>query len=171
MAGGRLRKQLVASPGEPARVKEETAEAMELAGITAIADRLVAGLSTGEKRLVELARVVAGPFDVLLLDEPSSGLDTTEAHRFGEVLLRLVEARGTGILLVEHDMTFVTQVCDYIYVMDFGVPIFEGTPREMVESDVVRAAYLGTEVVTIGAPDGSNGATQSEHAVPERSPS
>jgi ABC-type branched-subunit amino acid transport system ATPase component/ABC-type branched-subunit amino acid transport system permease subunit len=151
MAGGNLGKQLVAARGEPGRVAEEAAEALELAGITQIADRLVAGLSTGEKRLVELARVLAGPFDILLLDEPSSGLDTTEAHRFGEVLLRTVQTRGTGILLVEHDMTFVTQVCDYIYVMDFGLLIFEGTAPETMQSEIVRSAYLGSEVVTVGA--------------------
>jgi ABC-type branched-subunit amino acid transport system ATPase component/branched-subunit amino acid ABC-type transport system permease component len=151
LAGATFTKQLVAAPGEPGLVADETAQALELAGITDIAERLVADLSTGEKRLVELARVLAGPFELLLLDEPSSGLDGSEAHRFGEVLQRAVEARGTGILLVEHDMTFVTQVCDYLYVMDFGQLIFEGDARETMESEVVRTAYLGSEVVTVGA--------------------
>ena len=60
-------------------------------------------------------------------------------------------ARGTGILLVEHDMTFVTQVCEYLYVMDFGQLIFEGDAGDTMESDVVRTAYLGTEPVAVGA--------------------
>jgi ABC-type branched-subunit amino acid transport system ATPase component/branched-subunit amino acid ABC-type transport system permease component len=147
MAGGNLAKQLIARPGEPDRMAASAAEAMALTGLANIGDRLIADLSTGEKRLVELARVLAGPFDLLLLDEPSSGLDSTETERFGEVLRHVVDTRGTGALLVEHDMSFVTQVCDYVYVLDFGTLIFEGTAREAMDSDIVRAAYLGTEAV------------------------
>ena len=83
-------------------------------------------LSTGQRRLVELARCLAGPFDLLLLDEPSSGLDRDETAQFGDVLQRVVDERGCGILLVEHDMSLVMRVCTYIYVLDFGVLIFEG---------------------------------------------
>src|SRR5690606_21477790 len=97
------------------------------------------------RRLVELARVMAGPFDVLLLDEPSSGLDHRESERFGEILRTLVEDRGVAMLLVEHDMSLVMSVCDYIHVLDFGIPVFEGTPEEVAGSDLVRAAYLGTD--------------------------
>ena len=88
-----------------------------------------------------------GDFRILLLDEPSSGLDGNETERFGEILRAVVARRGTGILLVEHDMALVMEVCDYIYVLDFGQPIFEGTPAEVRSSDVVRAAYLGSEAV------------------------
>jgi ABC-type branched-subunit amino acid transport system ATPase component len=147
MAGGNFAKQLVARPGEPARTAASVAEAMELTSIAGIAHRVISDLSTGEKRLVELARVLAGPFDLLLLDEPSSGLDTAETERFGAVLRTVVDTRGTGALLVEHDMSFVTQVCDYVYVLDFGTLIFEGTAREAMDSDIVRGAYLGTEAV------------------------
>jgi hypothetical protein len=75
-----------------------------------------------------------------------------EAHRFGQVLRNVVEERGTGILVVEHDMTFVSEVCDYVYVMDFGLLIYEGSAAETMQSDIVRSAYLGTEEVTVGAP-------------------
>jgi ABC-type branched-subunit amino acid transport system ATPase component len=96
--------------------------------------------------MVELARVLAGPFDLLLLDEPSSGLDASETRRFGEIIRGAVAERGVGILLVEHDMALVRQVCQNIYVLDFGQLVFEGTGAEMLASPVVRNAYLGSEV-------------------------
>src|SRR6266566_1005553 len=120
-------------------------QAMALAGIADLADRPVAALSTGQRRLVELARCLAGDFDVLLLDEPSSGLDRAETERFGEILTRVVAERGVGVLLVEHDMALVMSVCDYVHVLDFGTKIFEGTTAEVSASDTVRTAYLGAE--------------------------
>jgi ABC-type branched-subunit amino acid transport system ATPase component len=118
---------------------------MQLAGVASLADRQAALLTSGERRLVELARALAGSFDVILLDEPSSGLDQTETRRFGEVLVHVVAERGTGLLLVEHDMALVMEVCEYIYVMDFGRIIFEGAPAEVRASEIVQAAYLGTD--------------------------
>jgi len=147
MAGSNYAGQLVARPGDHHRIRRASAEAMELADLVELADRRVGDLSTGQRRLVELARVLAGPFDLLLLDEPSSGLDHDETDRFGQLLQRVVRERGTGILLVEHDMRLVMEVCEYIYVMDFGCQIFEGTPPEVSSSEVVRAAYLGSEEV------------------------
>ena len=94
---------------------------------------------------MELARCLAGPFDVLLLDEPSSGLDAAETERFGVILTGAVAERGVGILLVEHDMALVMTICDYVHVLDFGTKIFEGTVADVSASDEVRAAYLGTE--------------------------
>jgi ABC-type branched-subunit amino acid transport system ATPase component/branched-subunit amino acid ABC-type transport system permease component len=120
-------------------------QAMALAGVAGLADRPVAALSTGQRRLVELARCLAGPFDVLMLDEPSSGLDGAETERFGEVLTQVVAERGVGILLVEHDMALVMTICDYVHVLDFGTKIFEGSAADVSGSDEVRAAYLGTE--------------------------
>ena len=102
-------------------------------------------LSTGQRRLVELARCLAGDFDLLLLDEPSSGLDHGESEHFGHVLTRVVADRGIGILLVEHDMSLVMDICDYIYVLDFGRLIFEGDPTAVAASPLVRAAYLGED--------------------------
>ena len=122
-------------------------QAMALAGIADLAGRPVAALSTGQRRLVELARCLAGEFDVLLLDEPSSGLDGAETERFGEILTRVVAERGVGILLVEHDMALVMNICDYVHVLDFGTMIFEGTPADVSASAEVRAAYLGAEPV------------------------
>jgi ABC-type branched-subunit amino acid transport system ATPase component len=104
-------------------------------------------LSTGQRRLVELARCLAGPFRLLLLDEPSSGLDRAETQRFGEILRRVVAERGIGILLVEHDMSLVLDVCEFLYVLDFGELIFQGTPDEITSSEIVKAAYLGDAAV------------------------
>ena len=84
--------------------------------------------------------MLAGPFDFLLLDEPSSGLDAAETVRFGEILTSVVAGRGLGILLVEHDMALVRQVCTNLYVLDFGQLVFEGTAAEMLASPVVRSA-------------------------------
>jgi len=100
-------------------------------------------LSTGQRRLVELARVLAGPFDVILLDEPSSGLDREETAAFGRVLRDAVGVRGIGMLIVEHDMALVQQTCDHVWVLDFGRLIFAGTPAQMLDDQAVRAAYLG----------------------------
>ena len=119
--------------------------AVDLTGIRHLLDSQVKDLSTGQRRLVELTRVLAGPFDMVLLDEPSSGLDHNETQRLGDVLVRVVQERGTGFLLVEHDMSLVRQVCGNIYVLDFGNLIFEGSPDEMTQSEIVKIAYLGTE--------------------------
>jgi ABC-type branched-subunit amino acid transport system ATPase component len=147
MAGSNPLRFLASTVAQAKRVRHEADEAMELTGIAALANRRPADLSTGQRRLVELARVVAGGFDILLLDEPSSGLDKSETERFGAILRMLVEERGAGILCVEHDMALVMSVCDYIYVLDFGQPIFEGTTTEVASSPIVRAAYLGSEAV------------------------
>lgn len=132
------------------RQLEETAAAAEEAlaqcRISHLAEQPVVALSTGQRRLVELARAMAGTGSLLLLDEPSSGLDRSETEVFGDILQSLVAMRGTGILLVEHDMSLVMRVCARIYVLDFGQLIFEGTPSEVASSPIVRQAYLGAEL-------------------------
>lgn len=144
IAGGRLFSQIFGRRRDRAQVTQRAEESMRLAGVQHLAERSVTHLSSGQKRLVELARCLAGSFEILLLDEPSSGLDPTETTHFGLVLQQVVRERGLGILLVEHDMSLVMQICDYIYVLDFGKPVFAGTPQEVTTSDVVRAAYLGS---------------------------
>jgi len=142
-------RHLVGSRRQARAIRTATDEAIALCGLSDIADRQVASLSTGQRRLVELARCLAGPFRVLLLDEPSSGLDRFETERFAEILRHVVNTRGVAVLLVEHDMSLVTSVCDYIYVLDFGATLFEGTARETIESELVRSAYLGEEIIAM----------------------
>ncbi|HEY0903002.1 MAG TPA: ATP-binding cassette domain-containing protein, partial [Marmoricola sp.] len=134
---------LAASRAARHEIDAITAESIALCGLDDIADRTVGALSTGQRRLVEIARCLAGPFHLLLLDEPSSGLDRAETARFAEVLVRVVKERGVGILIVEHDMSLVTSICDYVYVLDFGRPVFAGTAAEVMAAPVVQAAYLG----------------------------
>jgi len=151
-AGGGVYSQVVAKRGERRQGLALAGSLLTLCGLTGLADIQAGALSTGQRRLVELARCLAGPFSVLLLDEPSSGLDHRETEAFGQILKRVVAERGVGILLVEHDMALVMDVCDEIYVMDFGTRIFAGTPDAVRSSAAVRAAYLGTDAP---APAGS----------------
>lgn len=144
MAGKRPLRHLLTSKADRERIETATSAAIERCGLGDLADTIASDLSTGQGRLVELARVVAGGFDMLLLDEPSSGLGKSETERFGQILQELVRDLGSGVLLVEHDMSLVLSICDYIYVLDFGKLIFEGTPDELVRSPVVQAAYLGS---------------------------
>ena len=127
-----------------AAIAERSAHAIEFCGISDLLHRQVGDLSTGQRRTVELARAMATPFRFLLLDEPSSGLDAHESERFGQILTQLVDETGLGILLVEHDMALVSAICRYVYVLDFGRLIFEGTTAEAMGSELVRDAYLGT---------------------------
>jgi ABC-type branched-subunit amino acid transport system ATPase component/branched-subunit amino acid ABC-type transport system permease component len=148
MGGRSMLRQLFATPGQSKVITEAADSAMEVAGVTYLRDRQASLLTSGERRLVELARALAGVYDVILLDEPSSGLDRAETAQFGAVLQQVVLERSTGLLLVEHDMALVMDVCEFIYVMDFGRVIFAGTPDEVRASEVVQAAYLGSDEVT-----------------------
>ena len=144
LAGKNPLRQVAGRRGDAREIDRAAAAAIELTGIGAYVDSPVERLSTGQRRLVELARALAGPFDTILLDEPSSGLDPAETARFGEILIRAVAERGIGVLLVEHDMALVQQACARVYVLDFGCLIFEGTAQEMLTAQAVRAAYLGS---------------------------
>jgi ABC-type branched-subunit amino acid transport system ATPase component/ABC-type branched-subunit amino acid transport system permease subunit len=151
LAGANPFRQIASSRAERLSVGAAVDDALYSVGIAGLAGRPVALLSLGQKRLVELARVVAGGFDVLLLDEPSSGLDPVETEAFGEVLTRIVAERGLGLLLVEHDMELVTRICRDVFVLDFGSIIFQGTTEEMTRSSVVRTAYLGEHDAALDA--------------------
>ncbi|WP_239478269.1 branched-chain amino acid ABC transporter ATP-binding protein/permease [Hydrogenophaga sp. YM1] len=101
-------------------------------------------LSLGQQRLIEIARGLAGNPSMLLLDEPAAGLRFAEKVALGKLLSELKQ-NGVSILLVEHDMQFVMELADRIFVLDFGTRIAEGTPAEIQCSDVVKRAYLGME--------------------------
>jgi branched-chain amino acid transport system ATP-binding protein len=115
---------------------------VERVGIEPFAEHRADELTTGQARLVELARALVTEPKVLLLDEPASGLDAEETEAFA-ALLRTLADDGISILLVEHDMPLVMQVCDHIYVLDYGSIIAEGTPREIQRNQTVLDAYLG----------------------------
>jgi ABC-type branched-subunit amino acid transport system ATPase component len=117
-------------------------EILERVGLQEVAEDRVDRLPTGTARLVELGRALATQPRVLLLDEPSAGLNESETATLGE-LLREVAGSGLGVLLVEHDMSFVMGTCERIHVLDFGRIISVGTPTGVQADDSVRAAYLG----------------------------
>lgn len=147
LAGQRVLGWLVGTSQERRAVADATDQALERCGISALRDRRAGVLTSGQRRLVELARALAGDFRILLLDEPSSGLDPAETEMFGDILRAVVTEDGRGLLLVEHDMALVRAVCEYAYVLDFGQLIEEGPLAQVLASDVVRAAYLGEEEV------------------------
>ncbi|MGH2939647.1 MAG: ABC transporter permease subunit [Solirubrobacterales bacterium] len=146
-AGANPLRQLVARPSELRQAHRDSEEALRICGLDDVRDVSVADLSTGRRRLVELARCLAGPYEVLLLDEPSSGLDEHETEAFGKLLKQVVADRGIGVLLVEHDMSLLLGVSAHVYVLDFGKLVFEGPPAAVATSEIVRAAYLGDTAV------------------------
>jgi branched-chain amino acid transport system ATP-binding protein len=123
---------------------EKVTEVMDLLNLWPLADRLAGQLSTGQGRMVELGRALCTDPQVLLLDEPGSGLDVKETAAFSDVLQTVVSGPAApGVLLVEHDMALVMEVCSAITVLDFGNVISRGTPEEIRNDELVRAAYLG----------------------------
>jgi branched-chain amino acid transport system ATP-binding protein len=119
--------------------------------LTEIQYRPVMGLPLGLARLVELARSFAREPRFLLLDEASSGLDAAETSELRRALKQMVDQRGVSLLMVEHDVELVLGMADYMYVLDFGSLIAEGTPQEIRSNPEVRAAYLGEHIE--GMPD------------------
>jgi branched-chain amino acid transport system ATP-binding protein len=119
-------------------------EVMELLNLWALADRTAGELSTGQGRMVELGRALCTDPRLLLLDEPGSGLDAKETATFSEILRTITSSDAPpAVLLVEHDMALVMDVCCELTVLDFGKVIARGMPDEIRANDLVRAAYLG----------------------------
>ncbi len=120
---------------------------LERVGILEYADERADSVPTGVARLLELARALACDPRLLLLDEPSSGLDEAETEDFGRLLTELA-SEGRTVLMVEHDMDLVMTVCDTIHVLDFGSIIARGTPAEIRNDPLVQRAYLGYSETT-----------------------
>jgi branched-chain amino acid transport system ATP-binding protein len=139
LAAAEARRSWAHDEPDPARTARA---ALARVGLAALADHRVEGLSTGLLRLVEVARGLATRPSYLLLDEPGSGLDSSETEALGDLLLELV-AEGTAILLVEHDVDLVMRVCDRVNVLDFGQVIASGTAADVQTDPAVQAAYLG----------------------------
>jgi branched-chain amino acid transport system ATP-binding protein len=124
-------------------IRQIREELLERLGLTALANDRADTLPTGTGRLVELGRALAVRPRVLLLDEPAAGQDTDETERFSAIVQSLA-ADGLAVLLVEHDMDLVMNVCDTVVVLDYGRVICTGTPSTVRADLNVQAAYLGT---------------------------
>jgi branched-chain amino acid transport system ATP-binding protein len=130
--------------GRPSADEKARATAMlELLGIGAVADRPVESLSLGVGRLVEIGRALMTGPKLVLLDEPSSGLDRQETEALAVKLRAVQKEQGIAILLVEHDVDFVRSLVQRVFVLDFGTLIASGPTAEVFADDAVRRAYLG----------------------------
>jgi len=145
-ADGGLFRDLLGRSAPSADERSRAAATLALLGLDDVAERPVESLSLGRGRLVELGRALMIEPKVLLLDEPSSGLDHHETEEMAGVLGEICAERGTAILLVEHDVAMVRQVTSRLYVLDFGQLIAEGPTAEVIDDTKVRQAYLGDTV-------------------------
>jgi len=116
---------------------------IDMLGLHEVADRPIAGLPFGVLRQVEIARALVTESPLLMLDEPASGLDNAETDELAQLLYFLRAQLGVSILLIEHDVRMVTAVCDYIYVVNRGKLLAEGTAADIQRDPQVVAAYLG----------------------------
>jgi branched-chain amino acid transport system permease protein len=135
---------LRANQAEEQRLMKEAQRQLERIGMGDYLHEQVGNLAMGPQRLMEIARALCCDPALLLLDEPAAGLRHMEKQALAAVL-RQLQGEGMSILLVEHDMDLVMDVCDQLVVMEFGTLLTRGTPAEVQANPAVRAAYLGTE--------------------------
>jgi branched-chain amino acid transport system ATP-binding protein len=139
---------LVGSPTsffEERTLRRDAMEILEFLGLQHVANELVGELPYGTQKLCDLAMALATDPDLLLLDEPSSGMSPEEAHQLGDTLRFLRDSLNLTILMIEHHVPLVVGVCDYVYVLSFGRLLARGEPGEIQRHPEVIAAYLGEE--------------------------
>jgi ABC-type branched-subunit amino acid transport system ATPase component len=137
--------------------RHEARELVERLGLTDYADTRVGELSTGTRRVCDLAAQTAARPQVLLLDEPTAGVAQREAEAFGPLLRQLRDELDCSILVIEHDMVLLMGLCDRVYAMEAGQIIAEGTPAEIRANPLVIASYLGTNPVSVNRSSRVNG--------------
>ena len=126
-------------------LRRDAEEILEFLGLLSVKDEIGSNLPYGTLKLVDLAMTLATDPQILLLDEPSSGMSPDEAHRLGDTLRFLRDTLGLTILMIEHHVPLVVGVCDYVYVLNFGKILAKGKPQEVQQHPEVVAAYLGDE--------------------------
>ena len=137
---------LPATFSEEAELRRNSDEILDFLGLRAYANEPVGGLPYGTQKLCDLAMALATDPQLLLLDEPSSGMGPEEAHQLGETLRFLRDNLNLTILMIEHHVPLVVGVCDYVYVLSFGRLLAEGKPEEIQRHPDVITAYFGEEV-------------------------
>lgn len=145
--GGGFAADLVAAPTRRTHEKERRAHASTIlreCGLESLTDDYASALPVGQARMVELARAVADPPRVLLLDEPASGMTADERGQLAAVIRHLANEEDCAVLLVEHNVAFVMELCARVVVLDLGIVLAEGTAAEVRADPKVRDAYLGT---------------------------
>ncbi|MFE5711611.1 ABC transporter ATP-binding protein [Streptomyces sp. NPDC056501] len=126
------------------RHRERAAAVLRECGLDELTDAYAGALPVGQARMVELARALADPPRVLLLDEPASGTTAEERRRLAAVVRHMAQEEKCAVLLVEHNVPFVMELCSRVVVLDLGRVLAEGTPDEVRADPAVREAYLGT---------------------------
>ena len=130
---------------EERRFHQQANELLSRFNLSGVASIPAANLPYGDQRRLEIARALATKPALLLLDEPTAGMNPIETHELGEQILRLRDENGLSILVIEHDMSLIHQVCDEVYVLNFGQILAHDTPDEIKRNPVVIEAYLGKE--------------------------
>lgn len=128
---------------EERRIKERSMEILDYFGMSSFAHEKAVDLSYGQQRKVEIARALATNPELLLLDEPAAGMNPSETEELGDIIKKARVDFDLTVLLIEHDMKFVNQLCDKVLVLDYGKTIFEGKPADAIQDPEVIAAYLG----------------------------
>jgi branched-chain amino acid transport system ATP-binding protein len=130
-------------------VDQQVTRLIDLMRLGAYADKFVGELSTGTRRIVDLACSLAHDPDVLLLDEPSSGIAQRETEALGPVLLDIRDQTGAALIVIEHDMPLITGISDRLVALELGEVVAIGTPQEVVTNERVVEGYLGSNEATI----------------------
>ncbi len=131
---------------EEARVIERCEEILDLVGLTSLARERASNLAYGQQRLLEIGRALATNPKLLLLDEPAAGMNPQETAALSDLVRRLRDQLDLTVLLIEHDMHFVMNLCEHITVLDHGKEIARGAPQLIQRHPAVIEAYLGAEI-------------------------
>ncbi|MBL0687667.1 MAG: ABC transporter ATP-binding protein [Sulfurospirillum sp.] len=129
--------------GEEKRIRGRAMEILDYFGIAKFAEHKATDLSYGQQRKVEIARALATSPTILLLDEPAAGMNPAETKELADLIRKARDDFDLTVLLIEHDMKFVNQLCDKVLVLDYGKTIFEGLPANAIKDKKVITAYLG----------------------------